>query len=181
MKRFILTGAPGAGKTEIIRRLALDGFGVVEEAATDIHALQQARGIAEPSRHPSFIDAIVELQRRRQLRASHEMAEVQFHDRSVICTAALAVYLGYPFSDALSRELQRVEAEALFQKRVFFIQNLGFITPTEVRRINFEDALRFERIHHEIYTNFGFELVPIAPGKVLDRAEAIKRSLLAPT
>jgi hypothetical protein len=53
------------------------------------------------------------------------------------------VYLGYPFSDTLSRELKRIEAEAIYQKRVFFIQNLGVITPTEARRISFEESLRF--------------------------------------
>ena len=52
MKRFILTGAPGAGKTAVIRQLELDGFGVVEEAATDIIALEQARGVAEPWKYP---------------------------------------------------------------------------------------------------------------------------------
>jgi predicted ATPase len=175
MKRFILTGAPGAGKTAVIRQLELDGFSVVEEAATDIIALQQARGVAAPHKHPSFIDSIVELQRRRQLRASHEPDEVQFHDRSAFCTAALAVFLGYPFSEALSGELKRIETEAIYQKRVFFIQNLGFITPTEARRISFEKALHFERVHQEIYSSFGFELVPIAAGSVLDRAAAIKR------
>lgn len=48
MKRFIVTGAPGAGKTAIIRQLEHDGFSIVEEAATDVIALEQARGIAEP-------------------------------------------------------------------------------------------------------------------------------------
>jgi hypothetical protein len=71
-------------------------------------------------------------------------------------------YLGHPFSDTLSRELKRVETEAIYQKRVFFIQNLGFITPTEARRISFVESLRFERVHEEIYRNFDFELVPIA-------------------
>jgi len=176
MRRFILTGTPGSGKTAIIRQLELDGFSVVEEAATDIMALEQARGVAEPWTHASFIDSIAELQRRRQLRASRETDEVQFHDRSVICTAALAVYLGYPLSDTLSRELNRVETEAIFQKRVFFVQNLGFITPTEARRISFAKSLRFERVHEETYRDFGFELVPIAPGSLSDRVEAIKRS-----
>jgi predicted ATPase len=175
MRRFILTGAPGAGKTAIIRQLEVDRFSVVEEAATDIHALEQTRGVAEPWKHPSFIDSIVELQRQRQLRASHQPDEVQFHDRSAVCTAALAVFLGHPFSEALSRELQRIETEAIYQKRVFFIQNLGFITPTEARRIDFEQARRFERVHQETYSSFGFELVPIAPGSVLNRAAAIKR------
>jgi predicted ATPase len=177
MRRFILTGAPGAGKTAIIRQLELDGFSVVEEAATDVIALKQAQGVAEPWRHPSFIDSIVELQRRRQARASHEAHEIEFHDRSAICTAALAVYLGYPSSDALSRELARLEMEAIFQRRVFFIQNLGFIKPTESRRISFEDALRFERVHEETYRKYGFERVFIAPGSLSDRVDAIKRAV----
>jgi len=49
MRRFIITGAPGAGKTAIIRQLELDGFSVVEEAATDVIAAAQARGTAEQS------------------------------------------------------------------------------------------------------------------------------------
>jgi predicted ATPase len=177
MTRFILTGAPGSGKTTIIRQLELDGFSVVEEAATDVIALKHAQGVAEPWRHPSFIDSIVDLQRQRQARASHKTDEIEFHDRSAICTAALAVYLGYPPSDALSRELTRLDTEAVFQRRVFFIQNLGFIKPTEARRISFEDALRFERVHEETYRKYGFECVFIAPGSLSDRVDAIKRAV----
>jgi predicted ATPase len=176
MTRFILTGAPGSGKTTIIRQLELDGFSVVEEAATDVIALKHAQGVAEPWRHPSFIDSIVDLQRQRQARASHKTDEIEFHDRSAICTAALAVYLGYPPSDALSRELTRLDTEAVFQRRVFFIQNLGFIKPTEAR-ISFEDALRFERVHEETYRKYGFECVFIAPGSLSDRVDAIKRAV----
>ena len=110
------------------------------------------------------------------LRALDCEIRLLFHDRSVICTAALAVYLGYPLSDTLLRELKRVETEAIFQKRVFFVQSLGFITPTEARRISFEESLRFERVHEETYRNFGFELVPIAPGSLSDRVDATKRS-----
>ena len=105
MRRFIITGAPGAGKTAIIRQLELDGFSVVEEAATDVIAAAQAQGTVEPWRHPSFIDAIAHLQRDRQIRASYQPDEVQFHDRCIVCTAALAVYLGYAFSPFLTSEL----------------------------------------------------------------------------
>src|SRR5689334_7827331 len=112
MKRFILTGAPGAGKTAILRQLELDGFGVVEEAATDVIAVGQARGSLEPWTDPSFIDAIAKLQRERQIRASYLPDEVQFHDRCVVCTAALAVYLGRPISLFLAGELERVRREA---------------------------------------------------------------------
>jgi predicted ATPase len=174
MRRFIITGMPGAGKTAIIRQLELEGFGVVEEAATDVIAAEQASGIVEPWTRPLFIDQVVNLQKQRQMRAACQRDEVQFHDRSVVCTAALAVYLGYPFSDLLVRELERIQTELIYEHRVFLIQNLGFIKPTEARRIGFEEALRFERIHEETYRKFGFELVPVGPGEVQERVRLIK-------
>src|SRR6516164_5204687 len=143
MRRFIISGAPGAGKTAIIRQLELDGFSVVEEAATDVVAAAQAQGTVEPWRHPSFLDAIAHLQRDRQIRASYQPDEVQFHDRSVVCTAALAIHLGYPFSPLITSELERIQKEAIYQNQVFFMRSLGFITPTEARRISLEDAVRF--------------------------------------
>ena len=174
MKRFILTGAPGAGKTAILRQLELDGFSVVEEAATDLIALAQAKGIAEPWMQPSFIDSIADLQRLRQVRASHQPDEVQFHDRSAFCTAALADYLGHPLSEVLMRKLERLKREAFYEKRVFFVQSLGFVTPSAARRISLEEARRFETVHEKTYRLHGFELIPISPGSVLDRVAAIQ-------
>jgi predicted ATPase len=177
MRRFIITGAPGAGKTAIIRQLELDGFGVVEEAATDIIAAAQAQGTLQPWTHPSFIDAIASLQRDRQIRASYQPDEVQFHDRCAVCTAALAVYLGYSFSPLLAGELERIKKEAIYQNRVFFICNLGFVTPTEARRISYEDTVRFEKIHQETYLDFGFELVSVEPGSLVERVSMIKAAI----
>jgi predicted ATPase len=63
MKRYIVTRAPRAGKTAIVRQL-------VEEATTDGIALWQAKGIAEPWTRPEFIDAIVSLQPTKELRSA---------------------------------------------------------------------------------------------------------------
>ena len=177
MRRFIITGTPGAGKTVIIRQLELDGFGVVEEAATDVITAAQTRGIAEPWTDASFIDAVAHLQKGRQIRASYQPDDVQFHDRSVVCTAALAVCLGYSFSVFLNRELERIKKDAIYENRVFFIRNLGFITPTGVRRISFEETLRFEQIHEETYRRFGFELVTVESGSLLERVNVIKEAI----
>ena len=43
MRRFIITGAPGAGKTAIIRQLELDGFRVVEGSDLDFLRLPEVR------------------------------------------------------------------------------------------------------------------------------------------
>jgi predicted ATPase len=172
-----VTGAPGAGKTAIIRQLEIDGFDVVEEAATDVIALWQAKGIAEPWRRPEFIDAVVSLQQTRERRSVCATDRVQFHDRSVVCTAALADYLGFPRSQNLLQELQRLRTEDVFQGRVLFLRNLGFITPTAARRITYEETVRFEQIHERAYRDLGFELTMIEPGSVSDRVKQIKRIL----
>lgn len=171
MRRFILTGAPGSGKTAILRQLEQDGFGVVEEAATDVIALEQAKGLAEPWTQPVFIDQVVALQARRRTSLANT---IQFHDRSAFCTAALAEFLGYPASDVLRRELELLKREAFYERRVFFVQGFDFITPTEARRISLEEAQHFGRVHESTYRLHGFELIPISPGSVLDRVAAIQ-------
>ena len=177
MKRYIVTGAPGAGKTAVIRQLEFDGFSVVEEAATDVIALWQAKGIVEPWTHPEFIDAVVNLQRTRERRADCATDLVQFHDRSVVCTAALADYLGFARSQNLQRELHRVATEGVFDRRVFFLKNLGFVTPTDARRITYEETVRFELIHEQTYRDIGFDITLIDRGSLSERVKQIKHWL----
>ncbi len=171
MTHFILTGAPGAGKTVVLRQLEVIGHLVVEEAATDVIALAQAKGVAEPHREPVFIEAIASLQARR--RATATAGGTVFHDRSPICTLALARYLGLPVSDGLARELAAVETERFYARRVFFLRNLGFIVNTAARRIGFEDTLRFERVHEMVYRELGYELAFIDAADVEERARRI--------
>lgn len=171
MRRFILTGTPGSGKTAILRQLEVEGYGVVEEAATDVIALQQAQGVAEPWTRPAFLEEVVALQARRRMRLTDP---VQFHDRSAFCTAALAEFLGYPLPDALTGELELLKREAFYERRVLFVKSRGFVTPSAARRISLEDARRFEAVHEHTYRLHGFELIPIFPGSVLDRVAAIQ-------
>ena len=56
MPRYVLTGAPGAGKTAILRLLERAGHQVVAEAATDVIALEQALGRPEPWMRPGFTE-----------------------------------------------------------------------------------------------------------------------------
>ena len=95
----------------------------------------------------------------------------------MVCTAALAVHLGYAFSPFLAGELERIQKEAIYQTQVFFIRNLGFITQTEARRISFDDALRFEKIHEATYRELGFELVSVEPGSLVERVNLIKAAI----
>ena len=173
MKRFILTGTPGAGKTSLIRLLETLGHFVVEEAATDVIALEQAQGVQEPWTSPLFIDKIVAIQKQRQLQTSRLPAELQFFDRSPIDTYALSLYLERLPSSALLEEIQRVRTEEVYQGRVFFIENLGFCQPSEARKISLTEALRFEKIHEEAYAAWGYECLKIGPQTVAERTHRL--------
>ncbi len=178
MKRYILTGTPGCGKTSIIRSLEVAGYAVVEEAATDIIALRQAQGIAEPWTHPSFIDDITSLQIQRQTRIA-DVSSVQFYDRSPLCTYALSAWLSFPISKTLADEMERIAKAQIYQKQVFFIENLGYCEPTAARKITYEDSLRFEKVHEETYKSFGYECIRVAPQELSARVEQIKRYVTA--
>lgn len=173
MKRHILTGTPSAGKTTLLHALAALGYPTVSEAATDVIAASRAKGTAEFWRDPVFIDEIIALQRQRRMNASSQNDAIQFHDRSPVCTYALGTYLRFEPSVLLLEEMARLKRGHVFEKRVFFIENLGFVKPTEARKITFEEALIFEEIHRETYRAFGYECVSIAPGSVSERVQQI--------
>lgn len=178
MTRYVLTGAPGAGKTAILRALEVAGYPVVEEAATDVIALAHARGVDEPWTDPAFVDEIVALQRRREAAAPADGAV--FFDRSPLCTLALSRHLGFPASGALAGEVDRVLRDRVYDPTVLFVRPLGRVEPTAARRISWEDALRFERVHERTYTEYGFRLVDVPPGPLADRVAAVLAATAQP-
>jgi predicted ATPase len=173
MQRYILTGAPGSGKTSVLRALCGRGYAVVGEAATDVIAAAQARGDDEPWNDPLFVDRIIELQRSRQRQAPPAGTGPQVYDRSPVCTLALARYLGHPVTETLSGEIDRIIRDGIYERRVFFVRPIGFCLPTAARRISYQDSLEFERYHIDEYERLGFELVPVPPGENEKRAAAI--------
>jgi len=178
MPAYILTGAPGAGKTAVLRLLETDGYAVVEETATDVIALGNALGREEPWRDHAFIDHVITLQRQRQDAAlASESAAVVFFDRSPVCTLALSRHLGVAPSPLLTCEVDRVLSEGTYQRTVFFIRNQGFVRATAARRISFEDSLAFERLHEQTYRDLGFQLVDVPPGPLAERVALVRQTV----
>lgn len=70
IKRFILTGTPGSGKTSVIRELEKLGHTVIHEAATDFISIEQAKGMEKPWEEPNFVDQITHMQKERQMNAT---------------------------------------------------------------------------------------------------------------
>ena len=181
MPGYILTGSPGAGKTAVLRLLEISGYVVVEEAATDVIALENALGREEPWSDHGFIDKVIALQRQRQRQnAVREAESVVFFDRSPVCTLALSRYLGLGTSPLLAGEVDRVVAGGAYETTAFFIRNQGHVQPTAARRISYEDSLAFEKIHEQTYRDLGFRLVEVPAGPLADRVALIQRTVGRP-
>ena len=174
MRRYILTGAPGSGKTSVLAALRDGGYPVVGEAATDVIAIAQQRGSEQPWTEPDFTARIAGLQRARQLAPAPPGAVVQFYDRSPVCTLALARYLDHPVPAILAGEVARVVADRVYEREVFLVRPLGFVEPTAARRISYAESLEFERVHEEEYGRLGFDLVEVPAATVPERAALIQ-------
>ena len=74
---------------------------------------------------------------------------------------------------ALRRDCQD-HRERVYDRRVFFIRDIGFIEPTDARRITFEDSVEFERVHAQTYPALGYELVNVPRAEVADRTGMIE-------
>jgi predicted ATPase len=116
IRRYVLTGAPGAGKTVLGHALRERGYAVVAEAATEVISDEQARGIDEPWQRDEFLDTVVRLQRRRQVEPIPGQIGVQVYDRSPLCTLALARYLRRPATPLLAQEVARVIDERVYEQ-----------------------------------------------------------------
>jgi predicted ATPase len=173
VRRHILTGAPGAGKTTVIRLLEAAGHTVVEEAATDLIEAAQARGDAAPWHRPDFSEQVAALQRERQIAADALPGPDRYFDRSPVCTLALTRFTGHAVGPVLAAELDRIRTEGLYEPRVLMLDLLGFITATPVRRIDLAGARRFERLHLEAYAEHGFTIERIGAADPRVRADRI--------
>src|SRR5450631_2706865 len=168
---------PGGRKTAVLRLLESNGAAVVEEAATDVIALERAGGHREPWRDHCFIDKIVALQRQRQARAQATEAAAIFFDRSPVCTLALSRYLGFAPSRLLEDEVERVVGDNVYESTVFFLRHQGSIQATEARQVSFEDSLDFEQLHRQTYRDLWFKLAEVPAVPLTDRVALIQKTV----
>jgi predicted ATPase len=179
MAAVILTGTPGSGKTTLLLALEGAGYPVVREAATDVIALGQARGVPEPWMQEGFAEQVMHLQIMREEKAdSFSGPGPVWFDRSPVCTRVLALWLqksaGGALSAALEKALEVWLSRFAGSRRVLFVENQGFCAPSEARRISFEDSLAFEALHREVYTALGFECISVPAGPLQDRLACVR-------
>lgn len=163
-RKYILTGAPGSGKSSIILALEMLGEHTIREAAEDVIKYFQAQGIQKPWELPNFQNDMLNLQIQREQRIKEGIERV-FIDRGIPDGLAYT-FPGTEISRRIQQETRRYD-------KVFLIENLGRTETNAIRRENHEEALRIELKIEEVYTTLGYKIIRVPSSNLMQRTRAI--------
>jgi predicted ATPase len=171
---YLLTGAPGTGKTAVLAGLG-PGIRCLAEPAREILAEQRSiGGVGTPDRDPTlFVDLL--LQRSVD---NHEAAQAwegpTVFDRGVPDCVAYAIWLGVdPTPSLLASKRYRYNGEAMLLEPWEDIY-----TTDDERTMSFADIVGFHAILTDAYERSGYALVQVPRGSLEHRA-AFVRNVIA--
>ncbi|MCK4670270.1 MAG: AAA family ATPase [Nanoarchaeota archaeon] len=191
MKKYILTGGPGTGKSSILLALEQRGEHIVKEAAEDYIKVRQAQGQPEPWTEPDFQDKILELQLQREEQIPEGIERI-FIDRGVADGLAYAepgtkIYKKIMAEARKASWIDKDQREYMFwvriqgdysryyalSNKVFFIEQLDFTEKTKVRRENHKEAVRLGEKLKAIYHRLGYKIIGVPAAKLEERVRRV--------
>ncbi|MFH1636896.1 MAG: ATP-binding protein [Candidatus Woesearchaeota archaeon] len=167
MKKYVLTGGPGVGKTTVLKLLSSNGHVIVEAATAVIREELKKKGKAVPwIDFPLFQKKVLELQLKLEA-AVPKGAKMVFLDRGI--PDGMAYFLAR--GQKPPKDLMEKAAKAMYCK-VFMLEPLPEFEETEVRR----DVELASRIHAEVgkvYRKLGYRLIRVPAMAAEERAGLI--------
>ncbi len=163
-QKYILTGAPGSGKSSILLELERRGEHIIREAAEDVIKRYQAKGIEKPWELPNFQGEILDLQIQRENRIPQEAKRV-FIDRGI--------YDGLAYLKEGSEIYKKIKEDGRNYSKIFFIGRLQKTETNKTRREDDLEAALLENKLQETYLQQGYELFKIPQLQLEERAELI--------
>lgn len=167
---YVLTGAPGSGKTSILHELVGLGFASVDEPARRVIAEQRALG--EPAIYDKDPRVFVDLMLSRALSDVEKLRAATrpvFFDRGVPDLIGYAELFGLDSSDA-----EQAAATYRYNSVVFYVPSWPEIYVTDGdRRMTVEAAQAFGARVRDIYVDLGYTVVDLPRDTIESRARFI--------
>lgn len=168
MKRFVVTGAPGTGKTRLLESLAGLGAVIPEPARQLISEHRQATGEASLDGHPElFVERLIA--RSIENFDDPPAHEVVLYDRGLPDCVAYARGFALDSTAALEAAASRRYANPVFVLPPW----QDIYTTDEMRRMSFELTQAFHADLVATYDSLGYELVSLPEATVGERAALV--------
>ena len=168
---FVLTGAPGTGKSAILNQLR-DRFRCVDEPAREVLAEQRASGgrgtwDQDPSQ---FVNLL--LQRSiEKYEAARESGERVLFDRGIPDCVVYAIRAGADLEPSLTA----VDAFR-YEPHVLFLEPWSDIYATDKERVmSFDDTVSFSEELREVYSRSGYAIVDVPHSPIDARVDFVRQ------
>ena len=158
VKKYVLTGGPGIGKTTVLELLATRGYAIVPEAARYVIEEEQAKdGDALPWKDNAKFQKLV--MERQLVLESKLTTDTAFLDRGIVDGDGYCAYFKIS-----SPEGMREQGKGRYEK-VFILDRLPEYKNDTARLENPEEAKQIHQDVIDAYVRFGYEpiMVPVLP------------------
>ncbi|HET9252528.1 MAG TPA: AAA family ATPase [Candidatus Eisenbacteria bacterium] len=183
VRRVVVTGGPGAGKTVLLDELARRGYPYAPESARTIIRERLARGLP-PRPDPGEFAYEILGRDIEQYRAAGERSgragqggperEIYFFDRSILDALGMLDQLGL----LSARERDRHLTEYPYHPRAFILPPWEAIYQVDSERDQtFAESVRVHDSLRQWYVRCGYEIVSVPPGPVADRCDLVLKAL----
>lgn len=170
MQLFVLTGAPGSGKTAVLDHLGTDIDRIPEPAREVLSEQRSVGGMGTPQDDPSlFVDLL--LQRSIQEHQAAQRSEQRtIFDRGVPDCIAYAVVLGVDQSPSI-----RAADRYRYHPDVLVLEPWEEIyTIDEERTMSFGETLAFHEALIQAYERARYAVIPVPRDSVEERASFLR-------
>lgn len=174
-RRIVITGAPGTGKTTIIKTLQNKGYFCFEEISRSIIQEYQEKGTSNPFlSHANEFSEILFRRRIKQYLAFKDISEkIAFYDRSFVDVIA---YLRYGKAK-VNKEYRNSAKHYLFDTILITPPWEAIYTKDQERMESFEQAVAIHKYLLDTYHDFGYKVITIPTGTIIERVSFIENKL----
>ncbi|TJY35852.1 AAA family ATPase [Pontimicrobium aquaticum] len=171
IKKIVITGGPGTGKTSIIKELLRRDFVCLEEISRQVILDAQKQGIEQLflTKPLLFSDMLLEGRKKQFFEADAYTCKLTFLDRGIPDVVAYMDYLGTNYPERFVEACKNYSYDHVF---ILAPWQQIYVSDNE-RYENFDQAVKIHDHLVNAYTEYGYDLHDVPFGSVESRADFI--------